>query len=237
MRIDQVLPSLASRDAIGAHSLALAAALRAAGIDSDIYYGSCTPDIAGAGRPITELGRNARRDDGSSTTPSIGSPVYDILNTRTEPKLVNYHNITPAELIGEWAPQVAHEAALGRAQLVRLAEASRFAVADSAFNEAELVADGYQGTAVVPLIIDMTSTGQQPDKETARRLAHAKEGGGGRLPLRGKDLALEGPARPGQDAGRLPTALRPQGAPPPGGHAASATATAPPSSPSSTSSS
>ena len=177
MRIDQVLPSLASRDAIGAHSLALAAALRAAGIDSDIYYGSCTPDIAGAGRPITELGRNTR-GRWLLYHASIGSPVYDILNTRTEPKLVNYHNITPAELIGEWAPQVAHEAALGRAQLVRLAEASRFAVADSAFNEAELVADGYQGTAVVPLIIDMTSTGQQPDKETARRLAHVKEGGG-----------------------------------------------------------
>lgn len=60
MRIDQVLPSLASRDAIGVHSLALTDALRAAGVDSDIYYGNCTPDVATRGRPVTELGRAGR---------------------------------------------------------------------------------------------------------------------------------------------------------------------------------
>lgn len=185
MRIDQVLPSLASRDAIGAHSLALGEALRAAGIDSDIYYGTCTPDVADRGRPVTQLGR---RTKGRSLLyhASIGSQVFEILATRTEPKLVNYHNITPAELIGEWAPQVAHEAAVGRAQLERLAGESRFAVADSAFNEQELLATGYTGTAVVPLIIDMTSTGQHPDKDTARRLGRAKESGGADMLFVGK---------------------------------------------------
>jgi glycosyltransferase involved in cell wall biosynthesis len=185
VRIDQVLPSLASRDAIGAHALALTEALRAAGIDSDIYYGTCTPDVAGLGRPVTELGRSSR-GRWLLYHASIGSQVYDILATRSEPKLVNYHNITPAELIGEWAPQVAHEAAVGRAQLERLAAESRFAVADSAFNEAELRSNGYRSTAVVPLLIDMTSTGQDPDKETARRLARAKQPGGADLLFVGK---------------------------------------------------
>jgi L-malate glycosyltransferase len=192
VRIDQVLPSLASRDAIGAHSLALEKALRSAGIDSDIYYGSCTPDLARAGRPITELGRHSR-GRWLLYHCSIGSPVYDILSTRTEPKLVNYHNITPAELIGEWAPEVAHEAAVGRAQLERLAEESRFAIADSAFNEAELVAEGYEGTAVVPLLIDMTSTGARPDKATAGRLAEAKKGGGADLLFVGKIAPWKAP--------------------------------------------
>ena len=37
VRVDQVIPSLASRDAIGVHTLNLRDGLRAAGIDSDIY--------------------------------------------------------------------------------------------------------------------------------------------------------------------------------------------------------
>ena len=150
VRVDQVIPSLASRDAIGVHTLNLRDGLRAAGIDSDVYYGSHTPDVEREGRPVIELGR-AGRDRWLLYQASIGSPVYDILAARSEPKLVNYHNITPADLLRDWEPAVAYEVALGRTQLARLAPQSRFAVADSAFNESELHALGYAGTAVVPL--------------------------------------------------------------------------------------
>jgi len=156
VRVDQVIPSLASRDAIGVSSLNLRNGLRAAGIDSDIYYGSFTPDVEQEGRPVIELGR-ATRGRWLLYQASIGSPVYDILAARSEPKLVNYHNITPASLLRAWEPAVAYEASLGREQLARLAPQSRFAVADSGFNETELLALGYSGTAVVPLLIDMHS--------------------------------------------------------------------------------
>jgi glycosyltransferase involved in cell wall biosynthesis len=185
VRIDQVLPSLASRDAIGVHSLALTDALRAAGFDSDIYYGNCTPDVAARGRPVTELGRGGK-DRWLLYHASIGSPVFDIVAARPERKLVNYHNITPADLLDGWAPQVAYEVALGRAQLQRLAPESRFAIADSHFNEAELVEAGFRGTAVVPLLIDMTSTGAVADPAIAGRLARAKEAGGADLLYVGK---------------------------------------------------
>ena len=138
VRVDQVIPSLASRDAIGVSSLNLRDGLRAAGIDSDIFYGSFTPDVEHEGRPVTELGR-AARDRWLLYQASIGSPVYDILAARSEPKLLNYHNITPAALLRDWEPTVAYEASLGRTQLARLADQSRFAVADSAFNESELL--------------------------------------------------------------------------------------------------
>jgi glycosyltransferase involved in cell wall biosynthesis len=185
VRIDQVLPSLASRDAIGVHSLALTAALRAAGVDSEIYYGNCTPDVAALGRPITALGRPGRHR-WLLYHASIGSPVFDVVAARSEPKLVNYHNITPAHLLEGWASQVTYEVALGRSQLDRLAPESRFAVADSAFNESELVDAGFSGTAVVPLLIDMTSTGERPDKAIAGRLARAKDKGGADLLYVGK---------------------------------------------------
>src|SRR6185437_4760969 len=64
-----------------------------------------------------------------------------------------------------------------RTQLARLAPQSGLAVADSAYNETELVEAGYTDTAVVPLLIDMTATGADPDPALAARLAAGKAGG------------------------------------------------------------
>lgn len=185
MRVDQVIPSLASRDAIGVHTLELTQALREMGVESDIFYGSCTPDLVDRARHVTELGRSGR-NRWLLYQASIGGPVYDILASRTEPKLVNYHNITPAALLEPWAPEVAYEVSLGRSQLERLAPESHLAVADSAFNESELHAVGYTETAVVPLLIDMTTTGAEPDPLVATRLADAKAKGGADLLFVGK---------------------------------------------------
>lgn len=185
VRVDQVIPSLASRDAIGVHTLTLTGALRAAGIESDIYYGNCTPDVAERGRPIGELGR-ATKDRWLLYQSSIGSPVFDVLATREEPKLVNYHNITPASLLAPWEPAVGYEVSLGRTQLARLAPHSRLAVADSSYNEQELRDAGYGATAVVPLLIDMTAAAPSPDPDVAARLAAAKAKGGADLLFVGK---------------------------------------------------
>jgi glycosyltransferase involved in cell wall biosynthesis len=175
VRVDQIIPSLASRDAIGVHTRTLTHALREAGIDSTIYHGNCTPDMESV--PLVELGRFTK-DRWLLYQSSIGSPVYDILATRDEPKLVNYHNITPMELLAPWEPSVGYEVSLGRTQMARLAPESRLAVADSAYNESELTDVGYRETAVVPLLIDMTSTGEEPDPEVLARLGEAKARGG-----------------------------------------------------------
>jgi glycosyltransferase involved in cell wall biosynthesis len=178
VRVDQVIPSLASRDAIGVHTINLRDGLRAAGIDSDIFYGSFTPDVAHEGRSVSELGR-AGRDRWLLYQSSIGSPVYDMFAARPEPKLVNYHNITPAYLLRDWEPNVGYEVALGRTQLARLAPQSRLAVADSAFNESELVALGYEATSVVPLLIDMARKSDQADPALAADLSRRKATAGG----------------------------------------------------------
>ena len=202
MRVDQVIPSLASRDAIGVHTVNLRDGLRAAGFDSDIYYGSHTPDVEHEGRPVIELGR-AGRGRWLLYQASIGSPVYDILAARDEPKLVNYHNITPADLLRDWEPAVAYEVALGRTQLARLAPQSRFAVADSAFNESELQALGFQGTAVVPAA-DRHAGQERRTRSRAGGVVGPAQGARGRRrpALRREDLAAQGAARPRQDARR-----------------------------------
>ncbi|HEY5024021.1 MAG TPA: glycosyltransferase [Acidimicrobiales bacterium] len=176
MRVDQVIPSLASRDAIGVHTIAITEALRAVGIDSDIFYGECTDDLANRARPMSSLGRPAK-GRWLLYQASIGSPVFDIFAGRAEPKLLNYHNITPAVLLDGWEPAVGHEVTLGRSQVTRVAAECRLAIADSAFNEEELVEVGFAHTAVAPLLIDMTAAAE-PDSVLSRRLVAAKADGG-----------------------------------------------------------
>lgn len=186
MRVDQVIPCLASRDAIGVHTLALSRALRSAGIESEIYYGDCpSPEVAELAHPVVELGR-ACKDRWLLYQSSIGSPVFDIVASRSEPKLANYHNITPVSLLEPWEPSVGYELRLGRVQLERLAPDCALAVADSHFNETELTAAGYRHTEVVPLLIDMTSAGDQADPEVMDRLSRDKATSGAALLFVGK---------------------------------------------------
>jgi glycosyltransferase involved in cell wall biosynthesis len=85
---------------------------------------------------------------------STGSPAAWIFSRRSEPKLVNYHNITPAEFFEPWEPDVADELRAGRHQMERLAACCSFAIADSVFNQRELDRAGYRDTAVCPPLID-----------------------------------------------------------------------------------
>ena len=55
-RIDQVIPTLASRDAIGGHTVQLRDLLRGRGYRSDIYYGNASPDRLDFGYPVSRLG-------------------------------------------------------------------------------------------------------------------------------------------------------------------------------------
>ena len=185
MRIDQVIPSLVGRDAIGLHTIEVRAVLRSAGFDSDIYYSTCTPDVAHEGYPVADLGSDSR-DRWLLYQSSIGSPVADIFLDRPEPKIVNYHNITPASLLAPWEPDVAFEVDLGRRQLARMATSSRLAVADSTFNEGELLAAGFTTTTVVPLLIDFSARSADPDEATAERLRRARRRGGADLVFVGK---------------------------------------------------
>ena len=82
VRVDQVIPSLAVRDAIGVHTLALTEALRERGIESDIFYGDCTRDLLDRARPIGSsagrpriAGSCTRRPSAvPSSTPSPAGP-------------------------------------------------------------------------------------------------------------------------------------------------------------------
>ena len=117
---------------------------------------------------------------------SIGSGVADIFRDRPERKFVNYHNITPADLVEAWIPAVGEEVRWGRAQLRDLAKVTEFAIADSVFNEMELRDAGYPSTTTVPLLIDPEDFTGSPDPAMAARLRRQRAGGGTDLLFVGK---------------------------------------------------
>ncbi|HVB94680.1 MAG TPA: glycosyltransferase family 4 protein [Acidimicrobiales bacterium] len=185
-RIDQVIPTLASRDAIGGHVVQLRDLLRSRGFESDIFYGNASADRFDYGFPISRLGDPSSNDRVLLYQLSIGSGVADIFRDRSERKFVNYHNITPAGLLEAWIPAVGEEVRWGRSQLRDLAPVTEFAVADSMFNERELKAAGYPVTATVPLLLDLDSFGGSPDATLAKRLRAEKADGGTELLFVGK---------------------------------------------------
>jgi glycosyltransferase involved in cell wall biosynthesis len=148
-------------------------------VTSDILVGEAQRDLRRAATPYRDY-QGARTGEPTWLLYqcSTGSPVADWLLSRPEPKLSNYHNITPAPFFEPWEPHVGAELAAARRQLAALAPAVALAIADSAYNEVELVELGYRATAVVPILLDTATFEHEVDRPAWDRLRAAKDGGG-----------------------------------------------------------
>jgi glycosyltransferase involved in cell wall biosynthesis len=147
----------APRDAIGNHTAAIRRALRSWGLDAEIFAGDVNPGAGNGARTIREV--DPRRLSAAQPTiwlyhASTGSAVADWWAELPGSRALDYHNITPAALVGAWEPHVGVELEHGRRQLADLAEVTDWAIADSSYNEAELRSLGYRWTTVVPILLD-----------------------------------------------------------------------------------
>lgn len=177
--IHQFVPSLAPRDAIGSHTLAVQALLGEMGFDSEVFADEIKPGMDGRAQPYARYRRRPyRADTWLLYQSSIASPIASFLAEREEPKLLNYHNITPARLLEGWDPFVGEAVTNGRRQLHLLAPGVRAAIAASRFNQEDLVAAGYQSTSVVPPLVDLEAFDHDVDVQALDRLQQTKASGG-----------------------------------------------------------
>lgn len=177
MRIDQVIPTIVMRDAVSNHTFEAQRVLRGLGLESDIYAQNIGVELRSRVRPLSELDPQAADGRWVMYQASIGSPAAEAFAACEGRKLLNYHNITPVEMIGWWEPYLAGELELGRRQLDELAPLTSLAIAVSAYNEAELIHAGYARTAVAPFLGDFAATAP-PDPAVGARLAEADSGRG-----------------------------------------------------------
>lgn len=178
VRIDQVIPSIVERDAVSHHTIEAQRVLRSLGYVSEIYSLTMGPEMAGRVHPLSELPAEPEGRQWLCYQGSIGSPAAEVFGAHPAVKIVDYHNITPAELVEAWMPTLGEEVRLGRQQLAALAPAVVLGLGDSAYNTRELDAWGYARTAVSMLMVDHTNFDVAPDPERRDRLEAAKARGG-----------------------------------------------------------
>lgn len=181
MRIDQLLPVLGARDAIGAHVLETRRILRAAGFESDIYADVVDERLASEVRPWLEGPGRVDPDRMVLYQASTHAPFAAWLAHRArlgERLAVYYHNVTPPEYFEYWLPEAAGEMRSARQEIATLAPAAALGLAASAFNEAELTGMGYAPTLTTPLLVDLDAYHQAPDRPTLDVLRRRRERGG-----------------------------------------------------------
>jgi glycosyltransferase involved in cell wall biosynthesis len=174
--VHQVIPVLAPHDAVGNHTLQVRDALRDAGFESEVFAEFRFGHHQHTGQLLTDFPEEASAPDLLIYQSSTGSSAVEWLLKRTDPLVVNYHNITPASFFEAWDDQAAASMRRARTQLGSLARRSRLALADSPFNAAELTELGYAPVVVSPLLLDLDARLATPDPQVGDYLARTRAG-------------------------------------------------------------
>ena len=148
--IHHFVPVLHRGDAVGRHTLRLRDATRARGFRSEIYVDTVDAETAGEAVPVLSYPEAAQPGDVVVYQFATASAMAPWLAGRPETLVVNYHNITPPELMAPWDNHLALGQLRAQGDLRLLAPRAALAVADSAYNEAHLAELGFARTAVIP---------------------------------------------------------------------------------------
>ncbi len=176
--VHQFVPALQPRDATGIHTLLLRDALRRAGWRSEVFAEAIHDDLAGEAFKVWRYPERAAADDVLVYQFSTSSMVAEVLAARTEPLVLDYHNITAPELYRQWDSDAARRSAEAWTQLRALAPRAVLGMADSELNRRDLVVAGCTRTEVVPVLMDHDRLPDAGDARVAGRLAAARAGGG-----------------------------------------------------------
>ena len=152
--IHQVTAGAVPRDAVTNHAMEWRSVMRDMGLRSEIFTDRdhIHPALVGDVYPHTAWDTIARPGDIAIVHYSIGSPAFEYVMDRARRVVLDYHNITPAELLWQDAPGVALECSVGRRDLASLVGRVERAVADSSFNAAELEEMGFGHAEVTGVV-------------------------------------------------------------------------------------
>ena len=148
--IHQFVPVLHGGDAVGRHTLSLRDAIAARGLESRIYVSTVEPATRAESSPVLDYPAQAKAGDVVLYQFATASPMAAWLAGRRETLVVNYHNVTPPELLAPWDNHLALGQLRAQSELRMLASRTALAVADSDYNRQHLIGAGFAETAVVP---------------------------------------------------------------------------------------
>ena len=169
--IHQYVAGFRQGDAISNAASVMRRHFRAWGHTSDIVCEArrTAPQVRHEIRDLAEVAAVTRPDDIAILHLSIGTPVNQAFAALPCRKAILYHNITPSHYFRFCNPTLAGELQAGREQAAALAGVAGVALADSAYNAAELREMGYRDVRVLPLTIDIEAYSPRQAEPAMRR--------------------------------------------------------------------
>jgi L-malate glycosyltransferase len=147
--VHHFVPVLHRGDAVGRHTLRLREASRKRGFRSEIFVDTVDDETADETLPVLSYPERAEPGDVVVYQFATASAMAPWLAGRSDTLVVNYHNVTPPELMAPWDNHLALGQLRAQGDLRLLAPRAALAVADSVYNEGHLTAAGFVRTAVV----------------------------------------------------------------------------------------
>ncbi|MFP4129331.1 MAG: glycosyltransferase [Halorhodospira sp.] len=157
--VHQFHAGAAHGDGVTNSMLFIRSLLRVRGYDAQIFAGAVPPELRGEIRPYTDY--QSRPGQLLLQHHSMGHDLGDWLAGVADPRILVYHNITPATFFPAGSLE-ASKAEQGRCQLHAWAAELRGAIALSRLNEAELLEAGYDPVVTLPLLLDRAAIQAQP---------------------------------------------------------------------------
>lgn len=154
MKVHQWVPAAHKGDAIGDSARAVRGILRDLGHESELFALTIDDDLRNDVRPFAD--REARSGDVTILHYALPSEMTSALRTLDGGRVVQYHNITPAEFFAPFSADLFRLAHLGRQDLATLVGHVDLALGDSEYNRQELEQLGFAPTGVFPIAVDLT---------------------------------------------------------------------------------
>jgi L-malate glycosyltransferase len=169
MIVNQWVPAAHHGDAIGDSALRVRDLLRALGHQSELYAMTIDDALRDEVRRFDDPA--ARRGDLTVFHYALPSPMTEAFASLPRGgRILQYHNVTPAEYFAPYDPALFRLASLGRQELASLAGRVDVALGDSEYNRAELGRLGFRRTGVFPIAVDTTRITQPTSRPALDRI-------------------------------------------------------------------
>jgi glycosyltransferase involved in cell wall biosynthesis len=174
MRIEtahQFAPTIAYGDAVGNDCFELQRLYWSRGVRSDLFAAEAKLEVRQFVQPWRDLEKLPTDATSLQVHISMGNDALWDVAKLPHRKTVIYHNITPAHFFEGLNEHARRYSEIGREQLAEFAKVAELGIADSLYNQKELIRAGFAKTAVVPIIVDWSAFDVEPDPAVLRALA------------------------------------------------------------------
>src|SRR5499426_3432329 len=168
MIVNQWVPAAHNGDAIGDSARRVRDLLRTMGHESELYALTIDDELRHDVGAFTDPA--ARRGDVTIFHYALPSPMTAAFASLDSGRVLQYHNVTPAEYFAPFDPALFRLARLGRDELATLAGHTELALGDSEYNRQELESLGFGRTGVFPIAVDTTRVTRAAERPSLERI-------------------------------------------------------------------